>query len=49
MWLLVGVGVGVGEGLLRVVGVFGGGAGGVVWLGVGWVSFFWRAWVLGTS
>ena len=37
MWLLVGV-----EGLLRVVCVFGGGAGGAVWLGVGWVSFLRR-------
>ena len=42
-WVLVGV-----EGLLRVVSVFGGGAGGVVWLEAGWVFFLRRVWVLGT-
>ena len=35
----MGVGVGGGGGLLRVVSVFGGGAGGAVWLGIGWVCF----------
>ena len=42
MWLLVRV-----ADLLRVVSVFGGRAGGAVWLGVGWVCFLRRAWVLG--
>ncbi len=37
--MVVGVVVGGGGGLLRVVSVFGGGAGGAVWLGIGWVCF----------
>ena len=43
VWLLVVV-----DGLLRVVSILGGEAGGVVSLGAGWVCFLWYEWVRGT-